>query len=677
MLFASYVRRFGDDADNPHYIETLAKRGYRFLAEVAVTVPERSGAEAAAARQVPWQTRSRLRNPLPDQPSTWRSTLRLWQLAAAGVALLSVGLGLAWWLRPVAPRRVEAVRITANPVDAPVTGAVISPDGKYVAYSDSTGAYIRHIDSGETRPLALPKGFEGIPTSWFPDSTHLLVGNHEGAKQIAKIWKVSILGGNPQMVMEDAEQGLVSPDGLQMVSFRGEAGTRDLWLADSDGQNAHRLVAHEPEHAGKITDVWSATWSQDGRRIGYLLRDSVPSNFPNGDRYSLNTRKADGSDPRLVLQDRRMNSLLDQTDNILPPPLYWAPNGRLYYAEQSLTTAGGQATSIWSIAVDTDSGARRGRPQELLGSLEWIGGFSSSQAGNRLVFWRRGVTVQAFVGEFDGNTGKMSAPRRLTLDQSSEDLPMDWTADSRAVVLQSRRNGKNGIYKQGLEETTAQVLLETRTPQVSAPRLSGDGKEILYTQAESPNDPTAPVKLMATPITGGSSRAILSQPGVNNYLCAKLPSSDCILNEWNGVTNVFYLLDLDHGKGRRVAEVKGESNWGLSPDGSTLVLSPRAGQERLIFVSVETGAIKESEVKGWSTLKSADWAADSKSVLMASVTPAGIPVVLRVDRDGKAKVVLEFDRQTPVLWVIPSPDGKYGALAMLTGESNVWMVENY
>ena len=182
---------------------------------------------------------------------------------------------------------------------------------------------------------------------------------------------------------------------------------------------------------------------------------------------------------------------------------------------------------------------------------------------------------------------------------------------------------------------------------------------------------------MATPITGGSSRAILSEPGVNNYLCAKLPSSDCILNEWNGVTNVFYLLDLDHGKGRRVAEVKGESNWGLSPDGSTLVLSPRAGQERLIFVSVETGAIKESEVKGWSTLKSADWAADSKSVLMASVTPAGIPVVLRVDRDGKAKVVLEFDRQTPVLWVIPSPDGKYGALAMLTGESNVWMVENY
>ena len=103
---------------------------------------------------------------------------------------------------------------------------------------------------------------------------------------------------------------------------------------------------------------------------------------------------------------------------------------------------------------------------------------------------------------------------------------------------------------------------------------------------------------MAAPIAGGSSRLILSEPGVNNYLCAKPPSSVCILNDWNGVTNLFYLLDLNHGKGRQVAEVKGESNWGLSPDGSTLVLSPRAKQERLIFVSLQTGAIKESEVKG-------------------------------------------------------------------------------
>ncbi len=118
--------------------------------------------------------------------------------AVGGVSLLAVGVGIAWWLRPAAPRGVTAVRITANPADLPVTGAVVSPDGKYVAYSDPTGVYVRHIDSGETRPRALPKGFNGIPTSWFPDSMHLLLSNHEGPQQTAKIWEASILGGNPQ-----------------------------------------------------------------------------------------------------------------------------------------------------------------------------------------------------------------------------------------------------------------------------------------------------------------------------------------------------------------------------------------------------------------------------------------------------------------------------------------------
>ena len=43
----------GDDADNPHYIETLAKRGYRFLATVAVTVPEKPVVESAPAAPAP------------------------------------------------------------------------------------------------------------------------------------------------------------------------------------------------------------------------------------------------------------------------------------------------------------------------------------------------------------------------------------------------------------------------------------------------------------------------------------------------------------------------------------------------------------------------------------------------------------------------------------------------
>ena len=63
--------------------------------------------------------------------------------------------------------------------------------------------------------------------------------------------------------------------------------------------------------------------------------------------------------------------------------------------------------------------------------------------------------------------------------------------------------------------------------------------------------------------------------------------------------------------------------------------------------------------------------------MIASATPAGAPVIVGIDLDGNAKVLLEGDRGAPFGYVIPSPDGKHGALDITTGESNVWMVENY
>jgi DNA-binding winged helix-turn-helix (wHTH) protein len=113
-----------DDADNPHYLETLAKRGYRFLVQVAVATPMQPVAELAAVsvetaafRSVePHSVIAELTTAEPpiDEPPFWRKRVRLWHLAVAGVVLLALGVGLAWWLRPAAIRQVTAQRVTAN-----------------------------------------------------------------------------------------------------------------------------------------------------------------------------------------------------------------------------------------------------------------------------------------------------------------------------------------------------------------------------------------------------------------------------------------------------------------------------------------------------------------------------------------------------------------------------------
>lgn len=666
-----------DDVDHPHYIETLARRGYRFVAQVAVTAPEQAKAEPSAMVS-PVTDGIAAAEPAAYKPSAWRSSLRLWQLAATGVALLALGIGIAWLMRPAPQRVLKEQRITANPADTPVTGAVISPDGKYVAYSDQTGVYIRHIDSGETRPLTLPKRFDGIPTSWFPDSMHLLLANHDGPQHTAKIWKASILGGNPQMLLEDAEQAVVSPDGSRIAFFRGNVDTRELWLADADGQNPHRLVEHEPEHSGKTTDSWSASWSPDGRRIAYIHRESVATD-PTGDKFSVYTQKADGSDVRLILQDDRLDYGTAGNGNSQPSPLVWAPNGRLYFALRSRAQVGTPDHDVWSIAVDRDTGRPLERPRELLRGLGWIGGLSASQIGRRLLFWRSDITGQVFVSEFNGSTRMMGPPRRLTLDQSVGTIPVDWTADSKAVVLLSVRNGKPGLYKQRVDETTPELLFSFRKASGTFPRLSGDGSEILYGETDSPNDPNAPVSLMAVPISGGTPRVILSEPGVNDAQCAKPPSQVCVLIQSLMGTSFYYLLDLNNGKGRLLAKLPRFANYGLSPDGSTLALMDLDDARTVRFVSIDSGSVKVVPVKDWPVRKDAggDWSADSKVLLTASVNTEDVPVVVSVDIEGNVKVLLQGDRNIPFNWIIPSPDGKYGALAVTTGESNVWMVENY
>jgi DNA-binding winged helix-turn-helix (wHTH) protein/Tol biopolymer transport system component len=667
----------GDEADNPRFIETLSRRGYRFVAPVADSTAaplttSRDSPPATAVSVAADDTKSATGDEILRKPRRWYWVLAL----ACGMALVAYGALLAWRRANIPPPLATEQRITANPPEAPITAAAVSPDGKFVAYSDPTGVYIRHIDTGETRPLQLPAGFNAFPTSWFPDGTHLLL-NSGGTQGNPSLWKVSILGGTPQQLIDNASRGAVSPDGSKIAFTRGDAeASGELWVIGSDGSNPHSVVeAALPEASvspGKRTNKQPYTgvllsgvaWSPDGGRVAYLRRFEAVSIGPFM-KHSLETVDANGGIPKVL-----------KISNQLLPVVGWAADGRLLYAYRDDPASEREDSGIWTLRVNQKSGEPEGKPLQLTKGVGGIAGLSVTADGTRLILLRVDSSPQVFLAQIDAETGRLNTLRRLTLDESAN-TAFSWTPDSRAVLFISNRSGTSSIYRQAIDQAVPEVLVEGRG--IGLPRLNPDGTQVLYVDGYNPQGPTGGQSVMRVPLQGGSPRVVLQKPSIANIQCARSPSKLCLLATQEELTVLFFTFDPENGKTQDFATFRlrgGGLNWSLSPDGAQLAVILRDSERRVIFMDVSDKSTHEVELNPWPLLR-IDWAADGKSVFVPSRTANGVPVILGVERNGNHRVLLEGDRATQYWWVIESPDGRYAALTEVTGANNVWMVENF
>ena len=660
---AQLRRVLGDDSREPVYILTVPTVGYRFLCEVkaeeygfgvsTATDPlnARDGNEPEAAHVKPSRT-----------------------LLYAGFAAAALLLLAARFLilresrgRPAAYAVVEQ-RVTSNSPEVPIRDAVVSPDGKCVAYADPTGLYLRQISNGETRPWSLPKDFVAWPNGWFPDGTHLLVAKIEGQGNEAEptLYKLSLLGGSPQKIVEDAAGGSVSPDGSRIAYLPGPNGGSELWVMDSDGENPRKVVSagglNMPGSNGNGSWIYPPVWAPNGLRIAYIEEHEGDGSKPVEPTAALMTVDPNGGGISEVLNDSRLG-----------PALWWTPDGRILFAYREDPASKKDNFGVYSIRIDERTGKATGPPQPITQAEGNIERLSATTDGKRMVLWRTNEPLEAFVAKYDAPIHQFHEPRRLTLD-SSENFATAWTSDSKAVLFVSNRNGKWKLFKQGIDESTPEALVEA--PSIVLPRLSPDGSQVLYLTSSKPNDPSVPPALMGKPLAGGPAHLVLQEIGIDNFGCARAPSKLCVFSKLVGHDLKYVAFDIDHGARRRLLTITTElRNWAISPDGSKLaiVLDPH----RIRFVSLDTEIARDITVKDWP-LNNVDWAADSRRIFMPSVTPKGIQVILEVDQTGKANVVLQGNSSNDFVAMIQSPDGQYGLLLEATPtESNTWMVENF
>src|SRR5882724_5120084 len=459
----------GESADAPVFIETLARRGYRFIGPV-------NGAPPAAGvnKSIP--------TPRVNQ-SFWLTR----RLAVACLGMIVIA-GLIWVMgrSPLRRRDITERKLTSNSSENRVSSASVSPDGKYLAYADNTGVYVKVIRTGETHPVGLPTNFSARVDDWFPDGSHLLVSRKDSGK--LSLWSISVFGGSPRPLADDASGGAVSPDGGYVafhraaLTYDGSLG-REIWIMRSDGTSPIKVAADQ----GSV--VGTPTWSPDGRRIAYV-RSELAFNSP--------TRSVEVNE----WESAKAHTLF--ADNYLTPALHWLPDGRLIYAIDTEQTGGRADSSVWAVTLSAD-GKISGSPKHLTRGMGTINQLAGSADGKMLASLREHWSPSIYIGTLTADGATLSAHRRLTLDESAS-IPTAWTPDSKEILFESDRNGRSEIFKQATNQALAERLV-TSAEQLSQPRVTPDGSEILYVSAPSQTgDAETASSIFAIPILGGAPR---------------------------------------------------------------------------------------------------------------------------------------------------------------------------
>lgn len=145
----------GDNAETPRFVQTLPKRGFRFIAPVSREAP-------AGAHDTPSITSAAPTAPSADvAPPPSRTSARRWLALAAVVAVVVGAIGMWWAARPPA-RSIVAVSIFDNETGDPSHDAFVTGLSDVVVTELTALAPGRVGVVGNAAPLRQPRNIRNL-----------------------------------------------------------------------------------------------------------------------------------------------------------------------------------------------------------------------------------------------------------------------------------------------------------------------------------------------------------------------------------------------------------------------------------------------------------------------------------------------------------------------------------
>lgn len=547
----------GDDSQAPRYIQTVHRRGYRFVAPVTAvpTIPTEAGPPGDSIREG-----------VRAGPSISR------QLVPWGIAALCAGLAaIAVWqythlrapLAPVVRMRIEPAPGTAFDSRAP--SLALAPDGLLLAWSACDSGcrlYVRALDQLDPRAVA---GTEDASAPFFsPD------GRWIGFFAAGKLRKVAVAGGLPVVVAEAPQPFGAAwlPDG-HIVFAASERG--GLMRVTEGGGDAEPLTVPSAD-AGEVRHCWPAL-APGGRALLFTVattpHDEAPARIafmPIGQRTAWQTLFDNADIARTVSQDYIAFSrgaeihavAFDRARQAIAGPDDTVVSG----------VARGQFTLASSGALAYAVAGDSARP-----TLTWIPAAGAAVSGDLAALDDLTISADgsrvAGVSNGDLWVGDIARGTTTRLTHGGTNVGPVWSGDGTGVVYAVRNGGPfEGWMRDGSGASPARVVLSAAASHrhVFPTSVSRDGKLMAYTESGGPM--RGDVKVVA--LASGTTVAAVETPF--DETSGALSPDGRLLAYQSDETGRWeiYLLKLDDRQRVPVSSSGGrEPRW--SANGSSLV----------------------------------------------------------------------------------------------------------
>jgi Tol biopolymer transport system component/DNA-binding winged helix-turn-helix (wHTH) protein len=662
-----------DSAEEPKFVETLPRRGYRFLVSVERAEPaEPIGAAKPepAGNGFEGQTIShdRMAEKLRQGGMGARNGLGI------GLAVLVVVLAIAyvfgpkrWSIRHQASSVFQAMRFTRLTTSGKVRLAAITPDGKYVAHVVEDGGqeslWVRQVATTSNVQIVPPAEVKYWGVTISPDGNYVyFVRREREFPGVGLLYQVPVLGGILRRLVVDVDSAVaVSHDGRRLAFVRNRPSASlnesNLVVTDADGSRGQTIaVRNDLDFFG-----WGAgpAWFPDGKVIATRAGSFSPSRD-----FTLLAVQADGKGEQPV-SSRRWIDMGQVT---------WLPDGSgllmtatdtVSFRAEALRPGWRETTSrsqIWQVSYP-DGQARRitndlnrydgvgvtadattlVTVQRELNSGIWLVPAGSANRAQQVIFG---------VGQYDGVDG------------------LSWTSDGR-VVYASNTGGHSGLWVMDSDGRNGRPLtVDAQTDR--QPSVCGDSGYVVFTSNRTGNQ-----NIWRMNLDGGSPRQLTRGNADWRPTCSPDGKWVFYQSEHSGMRS--WRVSIEGGEPMPVTDQFSTSS-AVSPDGKWVCYAydqDDTEAPKIAIAGLQRGTpVKKFDIPPTATRDQVLWSADSRALTYID-TAKGISNIWSLPLDGTpAKQLTDF-RSDQIFFHAWSRDGKQLALARGIVTSDAVLISNF